>query len=108
DRTQLMEKQGMFSGGYALHPLTGERIPIWVTNYVVAGYGSGAVMGVPAHDQRDLEFARAHSLRVKTVIVPPGQHSLAIGDEAFVDDGVLIESGEFTGLTSAQARTAIA
>src|SRR5579863_4757644 len=106
DRTQLMEKRGVFSGGYALHPLTGERMPIWITNYVVAGYGSGAVMGVPAHDQRDREFAAKHGLKVATVIVPAAGESTPI-DAAFVDDGVLVDSGEFSGLTSAQARTAI-
>ena len=108
DRTQLMEKQGVFSGGHAIHPLTGGRIPIWVTNYVVAGYGSGAVMGVPAHDQRDLEFARANGLKVTRVIAPAGGAPSPIVDQAFVDDGVLIDSGEFAGLTSAQARKAIA
>jgi leucyl-tRNA synthetase len=108
DRTQLMEKQGEFTGGYARHPLTGERVPIWVTNYVVAGYGGGAIMGVPAHDERDLEFARKYGLKVATVIVPVANDSSAIADQAFVDDGMLVESGEFNGLTSAQARTAIA
>jgi leucyl-tRNA synthetase len=108
DRLQLMEKQGVFSGGYAVHPLTGSRVPIWVTNYVVAGYGSGAVMGVPAHDERDFEFARSHGLKAATVIVPKEGEAVAGEDRAFVDDGVLVESGEFTGLTSAQARTAIA
>ncbi|HET9343377.1 MAG TPA: leucine--tRNA ligase [Candidatus Eremiobacteraceae bacterium] len=111
DRTELertMEKQGVFSGAYALHPLTGERVPIWVTNYVLATYGSGAVMGVPAHDQRDLEFAHAHGLRVATVIVPVAGGHEKIGDTSFVDDGVLVDSGEFSGLTSEQARKAIA
>ena len=109
DRTQLMEKEGVFSGGYALHPLTGKRVPIWITNYVVAGYGSGAVMGVPAHDARDLEFARANGLHVDTVVVPTeGRKPEPIGEQAFVEDGVLVESGEFSGLTSAQAREAIA
>ncbi|HEY7995059.1 MAG TPA: leucine--tRNA ligase [Candidatus Eremiobacteraceae bacterium] len=111
DRTELertMEKQGVFSGGYGLHPLTGERVPIWVTNYVLATYGSGAVMGVPAHDQRDLEFARAHGLRVATVIAPGAGERPKIGDASFVDDGVLVDSGEFSGLTSEQARNAIA
>ena len=107
DRTQLMEKEGVFSGGYALHPLTGERVPIWITNYVLAGYGSGAVMGVPAHDERDYEFAAKHGLKVKTVIVPSAGENAPAG-AAFVDDGALVDSGEFTGLTSAQARTAIA
>jgi leucyl-tRNA synthetase len=110
DRTELertMEKQGVFSGGHAVHPLTGERVPIWVTNYVLATYGSGAVMGVPAHDQRDLEFARAHGLKVATVIAPSAAERPHIDGAAFVDDGVLVESAEFSGLTSEQARTTI-
>ena len=108
DRTHLMEKQGVFSGGHAVHPLTGERVPIWVTNYVLAGYGSGAVMGVPAHDERDLEFARAHDLRVAPVIAPSnGGAAPSITDAAFVDDGVLVNSDEYSGLTSAQALAAI-
>jgi len=115
DRAQQIDKQGVFSGGYAAHPLTGERVPIWVTNYVVAGYGSGAVMGVPAHDQRDLEFACKYGIAVKAVVLPEGEPrspeaaSLArVGQTAFVDDGVLADSGEFSGLTSVQARGAIA
>ena len=72
-RTSLMEKRGIFTGAYALHPLSRERVPIWVTSYVIAEYGTGAVMGVPAHDQRDFEFARKHALPVVTVIVPPGR-----------------------------------
>lgn len=108
DRTQLMDKEGVFSGGYVIHPLTGARLPIWVTNYVVATYGSGAVGGVPAHDQRDLEFARKYRLSVKTVIVPPEGAPAVPEGQPFVDDGVLVASGEFDGLRSAQARTAIA
>ena len=111
ERTHTMEKQGVFSGGYAIHPLTGERVPIWVTNYVLASYGSGAVMGVPAHDQRDLEFARAHGLKVKKVIYLIARHAAAgregIEDTALIDDGKLVDSGEFSGLTSEQARKAI-
>ena len=57
-----MEKQGIFTGAYAIHPLSRERIPIWLTNYVLAEYGSGAVMGVPAHDERDFDFAKQHGL----------------------------------------------
>ncbi|HYK52931.1 MAG TPA: leucine--tRNA ligase, partial [Candidatus Eremiobacteraceae bacterium] len=108
ERTHTMEKQGVFSGGYATHPLTGERVPIWVTNYVLATYGSGAVMGVPAHDERDLEFARAHHLKVATVIAPSATERRHVEDVAFIDDGVLVDSGEFSGLTSVQARKAIA
>ena len=68
-----MEKHGVFTGAYAINPLSRERVPIWVTNYVLAEYGTGAVMGVPAHDERDFEFARKHGLPVVTVIVPPGR-----------------------------------
>ncbi|HKW45253.1 MAG TPA: leucine--tRNA ligase, partial [Candidatus Eremiobacteraceae bacterium] len=108
DRTQLMAKQGVFSGGYALHPLTGERVPVWVTNYVLATYGSGAVMGVPAHDQRDLEFARSHALDIRNAIAPAGGRISATAEGAFVEDGILVNSGTFDGLSSVDGRTAIA
>jgi leucyl-tRNA synthetase len=107
DRTQLMTKQGVFSGGYALHPLTRARVPVWVTNYVLATYGSGAVMGVPAHDQRDLEFARTYGLDIVQVVARAEGQSQPTPGEAFVEDGVLVNSGEFNGLTSAQARARI-
>ncbi len=110
DRTQLMEKQGVFSGMYARNPLSGERIPIWVTNYVVAEYGTGAVMGVPAHDQRDFEFARAHGLQIRTVVKPADAASAPSPSKlpsAFTDDGMLVNSGEFSEMTSADARAAM-
>jgi leucyl-tRNA synthetase len=106
ERTQLMEKTGVPTGAYAVNPLSGERVPIWVTNYVLAEYGTGAVMGVPAHDERDYDFARKHGLAIATVIVPAA--GAAPADAAFVDDGVLVASGAFTGLTSAAARVALA
>jgi leucyl-tRNA synthetase len=105
ERTQLMEKTGVPTGAFAINPLSGERVPIWVTNYVLAEYGTGAVMGVPAHDQRDYDFARKFELPIVTVIAPVSGE--APHGEAFVDDGVLVASGEFTGVTSAAARTAI-
>jgi leucyl-tRNA synthetase len=108
ERTQLMDKLGVFSGAHAKHPLTGERVPIWVTNYVVSSYGTGAVMGVPGHDQRDFEFARKYRLDIKTVIAPPDTPDFAVRDAAYVEDGVLVNSGEFDRMTSAQARVAIA
>jgi len=108
DRTQQAHKAGVFSGAYALHPLTGDRVPIWVTNYVVAGYGSGAVMGVPAHDERDFEFARANGLRIARVIEPVAGAPRHDAAGAYVDDGKLVDSGEFSGLSSAQARETIA
>ncbi|HEV2908566.1 MAG TPA: leucine--tRNA ligase [Candidatus Eremiobacteraceae bacterium] len=108
ERTQLMEKLGVFTGTHAKHPLTGERVPIWVTNYVVSTYGTGAVMGVPGHDERDFEFARKYGIDVKTVVVPPDQPDLLARDASYVEDGVLVRSAEFDGLTSEQARRAIA
>ena len=104
ERTSLMEKQGIFTGAYAIHPLSHERIPIWLTNYVLAEYGSGAVMGVPAHDERDFDFAKRHGLPIAHVIAalgsPPGEPLAA----ALVEDGRLIASDEFSGMSSARAR----
>jgi leucyl-tRNA synthetase len=108
ERTSLMDKAGVPTGGFARNPLSGERIPIWVTNYVLAEYGTGAVMGVPAHDQRDFEFAHGAGLPVSRVIEDPHAPSEAPLHEAFVEDGRLIASGDFTGMSAARARSAIA
>ncbi len=107
ERTSLMEKGGVFTGAYARNPLSNERVPIWVTNYVLAEYGTGAVMGVPAHDERDFEFARAFGLPIVRVIEKQGVASDVPMKEAFVDDGRLIASGDFNEMTSARARKAI-
>ena len=110
DRAQLADKRGVFTGAYARNPLSGERIPIWVTNYVVAEYGTGAVMGVPAHDQRDFEFARAHKLKIKTVVRPADAARAPSASKlpsAFVEDGMVVNSGEFSDLSSANARAAM-
>ncbi len=98
---------GVFTGRYAIHPLTGEQIPIWVASYVLMDYGTGAIMGVPAHDDRDLIFARAMGLPVRTVVQPMGKHAQADDAEAFTDDGVLINSGAYSGMPSAEASSAI-
>src|ERR1700722_10872288 len=92
----------------AAHPLTGEELPVVVADYVLADYGTGVVMGVPAHDQRDYEFARRLGLPVRTVIVPAAGAAAAEPDAADERDGVLTGSGEFDGLTSAAARQRIA
>jgi leucyl-tRNA synthetase len=100
-------KEGVFTGASALNPFTGEKVPVWIANFVLAEYGTGAVMSVPAHDQRDLEFARKYGLPVRVVIQPPGGGKLPAGDRlerASVEDGVLDASGSFSGLASAQAR----
>jgi leucyl-tRNA synthetase len=109
ERTSLMEKQGLFTGAYAINPLSGERVPVWVTNYVLAEYGTGAVMGVPSHDERDFDFARKHGLPIVRVIADPQRETGAPSDEApFVEDGHLVASGDFSGMSSASAREAIA
>jgi leucyl-tRNA synthetase len=108
ERTQLMEKTGVPTGAYAINPLSRERIPIWVTNYVLAEYGTGAVMGVPAHDERDFEFARKHGLPIAQVITTPDGSLHAPLAQAYVEDGKLIASGEYIGMKSATARRAIA
>ncbi|WP_210396396.1 leucine--tRNA ligase [Motiliproteus sediminis] len=104
-----MEKRGMATGFSAVHPITGDTVPVWVANFVLMEYGSGAVMAVPAHDQRDWEFARKYDLPIKQVITPDSvDANCDIEQEAFTDKGVLINSGEFDGLTSADAFRAIA
>ncbi len=112
ENIETMEKRGIATGLTALHPLTGAEVPVWIANFVLMAYGSGAVMAVPAHDQRDWEFARAHGLPVRQVIAPAGTAGSAVTIDleaaAFTDPGVLLDSGEFTGLTSAQAFDAIA
>ncbi len=109
-RTALeTEKEGCFTGSYAMNPLTKEKIPIWVANYVLLEYGTGAIMGVPAHDQRDLEFARKYALPVRIVIVgPEGTLNERDLTEPYVDEGSLVNSGPFAGLPSDQARDSIA
>ncbi len=103
------EKKGIFTGAYAIHPLTGERVPIWVGNYVLMEYGTGAIMAVPAHDQRDFEFARKHGLPIKVVIQPEGQKlNPETMTEAWEGDGIQVDSGPFTGLPNTEAKEKIA
>ena len=102
------EKKGMDSGLFVKHPLTGELLPVWVANYVLISYGEGAVMAVPAHDERDFEFAGKYNLPIKAVIKPAhGQLELPL-TSAFTDHGVLFDSGDFNGLDFNQATDAIA
>ena len=105
-----LEKQGMSTGLTASNPLTGEPVPVWVANFVLMEYGSGAVMSVPAHDQRDWEFAKKYGLAIKQVIEPaPGSDTPCDLDEAaFVERGVLVNSGDFDGLDFDGAFNAIA
>ncbi|HCJ12531.1 MAG: leucine--tRNA ligase [Verrucomicrobia bacterium GWF2_51_19] len=105
---ETMEKKGMDTGLRAIHPITGERIPIWVTNYVVMDYGSGAVMAVPAHDTRDYDFAKKYGLEIRQVIEPIDGRPCSLDKTAFVEKGKLVNSGNFSGLTSDKAIDAIA
>jgi len=101
-------KEGVFTGSCCLNPVTGVQMPIFVANFVLMEYGSGAVMAVPAHDQRDFEFAQKYDLPIKAVVQPPGEQLKAETlTAAYEDDGVLVDSGQFTGLSSAAAREAI-
>ena len=105
---QEMDKRGVFTGRYCINPFTGERVPIYVANFVLMEYGTGAVMAVPAHDQRDFEFARAYGLPVRVVVQPEGESlDPAEMTAAWEGPGVLIASGDFTGLDSAAAQQAI-
>ena len=96
------EKTGVFTGRYAINPLNGEKLPVWAADYVLADYGTGAIMAVPAHDQRDLDFARAFGLPVR-VVLDTGAEDPAVSGVAAVGEGVLINSGELDGLTKAEA-----
>lgn len=104
---ETMEKRGVDSGFKALHPLTGERVPVWIANFVLMNYGTGAVMSVPGHDQRDYEFAQKYGIAIKQVIVDADGNG-EISEQAFTEKGILKNSGEFDGLTSAQAFDAVA
>lgn len=102
------EKSGMETGLFVIHPLNGKRLPIWVANYVLMGYGEGAVMAVPAHDERDFEFAKKYNLPIKAVIKPADADIEIPLHEAYVEYGITFDSGEFSGLTSEAAIDAIA
>ena len=100
------EKTGVFLGSYVVNPINGERLPIWIADYVLPTYGTGAVMAVPAHDERDLEFARKFKLPVRTVVAPPGWMGEEL-PEAYAESGTMVNSGQFSGLSSEQGYKAI-
>ena len=108
ERTALnREKTGVFLGSYVINKLTGERVPIWITDYVLASYGTGAVMGVPAHDERDFEFATKFGLPIRVVIAPPDWDGQPF-EEAYITEGHLVNTGEgFDGLPAAEGFQAI-
>lgn len=107
---KMEDKEGIFTGHYAINPLTNEKIPIYAANFVLMEYGTGAIMSVPAHDQRDFEFAKKYKLPIKEVIVPEGSATVRQCDsatEAYEDEGILVNSSQFSGLKSKDAKKAI-
>ena len=105
---ETMEKQGIAIGQSAIHPMTGEEIPIWIANFVLMSYGTGAIMGVPGHDHRDHEFATHYGLPIVPVIRPADGATVDVAAGAFVEPGIVMGSGEFDGMTSDAAFEAIA
>ncbi len=105
---ETMEKRGMPLGINAIHPLTGEPVPLWVANFVLMGYGTGAVMAVPGHDERDWEFAKKHDLPIQQVIRPANGSEIDVHEACYTDHGVLVNSGDYDGLDFEAAFNAIA
>ena len=100
------EKEGIFTGKYVINPVNGEKVPLWISNYALMGYGTGAVMAVPAHDQRDFGFAKKYNLPIKVVIQPTGNDSTLKPEEmeeAYVEDGVQVNSDQFDGIPNREA-----
>lgn len=108
ERQENKAKTGVFTGSFAINPVNHEKIPIWISDYVLINYGDGAVMAVPGHDERDFAFATKYELEIQQVIVPPeGLSSDAELSTCFSEEGVLVNSAEFTGLTSKEAKMKI-
>jgi leucyl-tRNA synthetase len=105
---ETMQKKGMPLGIAAIHPISGEKLPLWVANFVLMGYGTGAVMAVPGHDQRDWEFATRHGLPIRQVVAPLDGGDVDLAEGAFLDYGIVVNSGEFDGLGYREAFDAIA
>ncbi len=105
---ETMEKKGMPLGISAIHPLTGEEVPLWVANFVLMSYGTGAVMAVPGHDERDWEFAKKHGVEIKQVIAPADGSEIDIQEQVFIERGVLVNSGKYDGMDFETAFNAIA
>jgi len=114
ERTELAKKKtGVFTGAYAVNPVNNERIPIWIADYVLAGYGTGAIMAVPGHDERDFEFAKQFGLPIRPVVRPPEQWLATTGSttdnltQAYTEDGIAINSGQFNTLSTAEFKKKI-
>lgn len=108
--SEAFEKEGLPTGRHCVNPFTGERMPVWIANFVLAEYGTGAVMGVPAHDQRDFEFARKYNLPIRVVIQPENMSPLKPEDmtAATPDSGIMVNSGQFNGLQNEEGKLKIA
>lgn len=104
---ETMEKKGMDIGLKAIHPVTGEQVPVYTANFVLMGYGEGAVMSVPAHDQRDYEFACKYGINIKQVIGPEDGSEVELDKQAYTEKGILLNSAEFDGLTSLEAMSKV-
>jgi leucyl-tRNA synthetase len=112
DRTELAKvKSGVFTGSYALNPVNGAKVPVWIADYVLISYGTGAIMAVPAHDERDFEFAKVYDLPIIPVVDPAGESkerdALLAGTAAFIADGTAINSGSYNGLSTSEMKTKI-
>src|SRR6185312_12072159 len=108
ERAEAKEKTGVFTGRHVTNPVNGEQIPIWVADYVLAEYGTGAIMAVPAHDERDFDFAQAHGLEIRPVVAPAGEEpSTEAAYSAHTADEVLVNSGEFSGMPAPEGARAI-
>jgi leucyl-tRNA synthetase len=106
ERNIVEEKEGVFTGRYAVNPVNGEKIPIWIANYILWGYGTGAIMAVPAHDERDHQFAKKYSIPIKPVIKPP-EGEWDFEEKAYEEEGILINSNGFDGMRSSEAKEKI-
>jgi len=100
------EKDGIFTGSYVINRLNGEKVPIWIADYVLMTYGTGAVMGVPAHDERDFVFAKKYNLPIRVVIAPPEWYGGEL-EEAYIEPGTMVNSGQFNGLSSEEGIEAV-
>jgi leucyl-tRNA synthetase len=107
DREPGGEKRGVYTGIEATNPANGDEVPVYVADFVLTDVGTGAIMAVPAHDERDHEFAQEHGVPIRQVIAPGGDEEVNVQEEAFTEDGVLVNSGEYNGTTSEEARNAL-
>jgi len=110
DRTDLAkDKTGVFTGGYAINPVNGEKVPVWMADYVLISYGTGAIMAVPAHDERDYEFAKAFGIAINQVVGPaPGSgHAVDLDNVAFTETGIAVNSGKYDGMPTADFKSQI-